>query len=86
MVFSITKRVVMFVPNKWITVNKNVNRVINLSKYTDKTFTYVAMFVQVVGGTAKGSVDLAEAVAYYDDVCAFVSAVGIAVNGLKICT
>ena len=40
-IFPIIKKVVMFVPDKLIAINKNVNRIINLSETADKTFKYV---------------------------------------------
>ena len=41
MVLPILKKVLMFVPNKLIAINSNVNKVINLPVAADKTFTYV---------------------------------------------
>ena len=89
MVFPIIKKVVMFVPNKLIAINENVNKMINLPTTADKTFTYVTKVSGATtgaAGVAKGSVDLAEAIACQDGVCAFVSAVGVAADGLQICT
>ena len=89
MVFPIIKKVVTFVPNKLIAINENVNKMINLPTTADKTFTYVTKVSGATtgaAGVAKGSVDLAEAIACQDGVCAFVSAVGVAADGLQICT
>lgn len=89
MVFQVIKNVVMFVPNKLIVINENVNRIINLPTSADKTFTYVTKVTGATtgaAGAAKGTVDLAEAIACQDGVCAFVSAVGVAADGLQICT
>jgi len=89
MVLQIIKKVVMFVPTKLITINKNVNKVINLPETVDKTFTYVTKVTGATSGAAglaKGSVDFAEAVACQDGVCATVSAIGVAADGLQICT
>ena len=47
MVLSIIKKVVMFVPDKLIAINKNVNKIIHLPETADKTFTYVTMPISV---------------------------------------
>lgn len=89
MVFRVIKNVVMFVPNKLIAINENVNKIINLPTNVDKTFTYVTKVTGATtgaAGAAKGTVDLAEAIACQDGICAFVSAVGVAADGLQICT
>ena len=89
MVFRVIKDVVMFVPNKLIAINENVNKIINLPTNADKTFTYVTKVTGATtgaAGAAKGTVDLAEAIACQDGICAFVSAVGVAADGLQICT
>ncbi len=89
MVFRVLKNVVMFVPNKLIAINENVNKIINLPTNADKTFTYVTKVTGATtgaAGAAKGTVDLAEAIACQDGICAFVSAVGVAADGLQICT
>ena len=89
MVFRVLKNVVMFVPNKLIAINENVNKIINLPTNADKTFTYVTKVTGATtgaAGAAKGTVDLAEALACQDGICAFVSAVGVAADGLQICT
>ena len=78
----------MYVPNKVIAINDNVNKVINLPTAADKTFTYVTKVTGATtgaAGAAKGSVDFAEAVACQDGVCAVVSAVGVAADSLQIC-
>lgn len=88
MVFKIIKKIVMYVPNKVIAINDNVNKVINLPTAADKTFTYVSKVTGATtgaAGAAKGSVDFAEAVACQDGVCAVVSAVGVAADSLQIC-
>ena len=88
MVFQVIKKVVMYVPNKVIAINENVNKVINLPTAADKTFTYVTKVTGATtgaAGAAKGSVDFAEALACQDGVCAVVSAVGVAADSLQIC-
>jgi len=89
MVLSIIKKVVMFVPNKLIAINNNANKVINFPETVDKSFTYITKVTGVTAGAAgaaKGSVDFAEAIACQDGICAFVSGVGVAADGLQICT
>ena len=89
MVFQVIRKFVMFVPNKLIAINENANKIINLPTEADKTFTYVTKVTGATtgaAGAAKGTVDLAEAIACQDGICAFVSAVGVAADGLQICT
>ena len=89
MVLSTIKKVILFIPNKLTVINKNVNKIIDLPEAADKTFTYVTKVTGATtgaAGAAKGTVDFAEAVACQDGVCAFVSAVGVAADGLQICT
>lgn len=88
MVFKIIKKIVMYIPEKVITINDNVNKVINLPTAANKTFTYVSKVTGATtgaAGAAKGSVDFAEAVACQDEVCAVVSLVGVAADSLQIC-
>ena len=89
MVLSVFKKVILFVPNKLIRLNDSINKVINLPETTSKTFTYVTKVTGATtgaAGAAKGTVDFAEAVACQDGVCAFISAVGVAADGLQVCT
>lgn len=89
MVFRVFRKFVMFVPDKLIAINENANKIINLPTQADKTFTYVTKVTGATtgaAGAAKGTVDLAEAIACQDGICAFVSAVGVAADGLQICT
>lgn len=89
MVLPIINKVVMFVPNKLIAINTNINKVINLPETADKTLTYVSKVTGATtgaAGAAKGSVDFLEAVACQDGVCAFISAVGVTADSLQICT
>jgi len=89
MILPTIKKIVWFIPNKLIAINNNVNKIINLPETADRTFTY---FTKVTGattgaaGAAKGTVDLVEAIVCQDGICAFVSAVGVAADGLQICT
>ena len=76
----------MFVPNKLIAINRNANKIINLPETADKTFTYITKVIGATtgaAGAAKGGVDLAEAIACQDNVCAFVSAIGVAADELQ---
>lgn len=89
MVLPIIKKIVMFVPNKLIAINKNVNKIINLPETADKTFTYVTKVTGATtgaAGAAKWSVDFAEALACQDGICAVLFAVAVAADGLQICT
>ena len=88
MVFQVIKKVIMYVPNKVMVINDNINKVVNLPTAADKTFTYVTKVTGATtgaAGAAKGSVDFAEAVVCQDGVCAVVSAVGVAADSLQIC-
>ena len=89
MVFRVIRKIVMFVPDKFTAVNDNVNKISNLPTEVDKTFTYVTKFTGATtgaAGAAKGASDLVEAIACQDGICAFVSAVRVAADGLQICT
>jgi hypothetical protein len=89
MVYSTVKKIVMFIPNKLISINKNVDKILEFPETTDKLFTYVTKVTGATtgaAGVAKGSVDLAEAIACKDGICAFVSAIGVTADGLQICT
>ena len=89
MKFSILKKVLIFIPNKVAAINKNLNKLITFPDKVGNTFTYVTKVTGAttgIAGAAKGSVDLAEAIACQDGICAFISAVGVAADGLQICT
>jgi hypothetical protein len=89
MVFPILKNVILFIPKKLVAINNSVNKIINLPETADKTFTYITKVTGATtgaAGAAKGSVDLAEAIACQDGVCAVVSAIGVAADSLQICT
>lgn len=81
MVYSTIKKIVMFIPNKLIFINKNVHKIIELPENTDKLFTYITKVTGTTtgaAGAAKGSVDLAEVIPCKDGICAVVSALGVA--------
>lgn len=89
MVFKIVKKAVIYIPNKLVTINKNINKVINFPETADKTFTYVTKVNGVatgVAGAAIRAVYFAEAVACQDGVCALISVIGVTADGLQICT
>ena len=52
--YSIIKKVVMYVPGKLITINKSINKVIDLLEASDKTFTYV---MKITGSTTDATRD-----------------------------
>lgn len=88
MVFTIIKKVVMFLPNKAVAINKGLDKVIDLPEKADRAFTYATKVTGATtgaAGAAKGSVDFLEAVSCQDGVCAVVSAVGVAADSLQIC-
>ena len=48
MVFSVIKKILLFVPKKVISINNNINEIIILPEKVDKTFTYIT---KVTGAT-----------------------------------
>jgi hypothetical protein len=89
MVYTLIKKVIMFVPNKLVKLNDSVNTIVAFPEKVDKTFTYITKITGATtgaAGAAKGTVDLAEALACQDGVCAVVSAIGVVADGLQICT
>jgi hypothetical protein len=89
MILPILKKIILFIPNKLIAINNNVNKVISLPETTGKSFTYITKLTGATTGAAgvgKGSADLVEALVCQDGLCAFISAVGVAADGLQICT
>ena len=69
-------RVVQTVKN----VNHTTDNMVKISETADKTLTYVTKVTGVsigAGGAAKGTVDMLEAVACQDGVCAVVSGIGV---------
>ena len=88
MVYLFVKKVIMFIPNKVVAINRNIDKVISFPDKADKTFTYITKLTGAscgAAGAAKGSVDLAQAIACQDGVCAVVSAIGVTADGLQIC-
>ena len=76
-------KVVQIVTN----VNDMSDNAVKISKTADKTLTYVTKVTGVstgAAGAAKGTVDMLEAVACQDGVCAVVSGVGVCADGLSM--
>lgn len=70
-------KLVMYILDKLVTINKNINKVMNFHETADKSFTYMT---KVTGATTGA----AGAVACQDGVCALISAIGVSADG--ICT
>ena len=73
-------RVVRTVKN----INDSTDNMVKISETADKTLTYVTKVTGVSTGAAKGTVDMLEAVACQDGVCAVVSGIGICADGLSM--
>ena len=89
MVLSILKKIVMFVPNKLVAINNNVDKIIHFPENAYKRFTYPTKVIGAttgLAGMAKRTVDFAEAIASQDGVSAVVSGIGVCADGLQICT
>lgn len=89
MALSTIKKIILFVPNKLVTINSNISKVINLTETADRTLTYVTKVTGATtgaAGVAKGSIDFVEALACQDNVCVIVSAVGVAADTLQFGT
>jgi len=70
-----------------VTTIKNINDSTDNMVKADKTFTYVTKVTGVsVGsaGAAKGTVDMLEAIACQDGICAVVSGIGVCADGLSM--
>jgi hypothetical protein len=87
--FNLIKKTILFIPKKLIALNNSVNQILELPDKADRTFTYVSKLIgSSVGsaGAAKGTADFLEAVACQDGICATISAIGVAADGLQVCT
>lgn len=81
--FPSWERVVQIVKN----VNESTDNMVKISETADKTLTYVTKVTGVSTGTAgaaKGTVDMLEAVACQDGVCAVISGIGVCADTLSI--
>jgi len=70
-----------------VTTIKNVNDSTDNMVKADKTFTYVTKVTGVstgAAGAAKGTVDMLEAIACQDGICAVVSGIGVCADGLSM--
>ena len=76
-------RVVQTVKN----INDSTDNMVKISETADKTLTYVTKVTGVstgAAGAAKGTVDMLEAVACQDGLCAVVSGIGVCADGLSM--
>ena len=70
----------MFVPNKLITINQNLDKISTLPKNTDKRFNFITKVTNPrtdVVGAAKRGVDLTRAIAYQYRICVFILNIGV---------
>jgi hypothetical protein len=70
-------------------INDSTDNMVKISETADKTLTYLTKVTGVstgAAGAAKGTVDLLEAVACQDGVCAVVSGIGVCADGLSMAT
>ena len=70
-------------------INDSTNNMVRITETADKSLTYVTKVTGVSTGTAgaaKGTVDMLEAIACQDGVCAVVSGIGVCADGLSIAT
>jgi hypothetical protein len=68
-------------------INDSTDRMVRISDTADKTLTYVTKITGVstgAAGAAKGTVDMLEAVAWQDGVCAVVGGIGVCADGLSM--
>ena len=86
-------KVVTFVPRKLWNYTKAINTLLEsptgIKDSADKGFEYATKMIGATTGAAgvgKGSIDVAEALACQDGVCAFVSSVGVCADTLQIAT
>lgn len=68
-------------------INDSTDSMVRISDTADKTLTYVTKVTGVstgAAGAAKETVDMLEAIACQDGVCAVVSGIGVCADGLSI--
>ena len=80
--FNFIKKTILFIRKKLVPINNSVNKRWDLPDKADKTFPYATKLV----GSSGGSADVIEAVVCQDEICAILSAVGLAADGLEIST
>lgn len=86
-VILVAKKPVVFVLSKVAKINDGVDKLVGLPDKVDKGLTIVTKTTGLTFGTmgaAKGTTDLAEAILCQDGICATVSAIGLAADGLQI--
>nr|QYB19012.1 hypothetical protein [Climaconeis cf. scalaris]QYB19141.1 hypothetical protein [Climaconeis cf. scalaris] len=67
-------------------VNDSTDNLVKISEKADKTLTYVTKIIGVstgAAGAAKETVNMLEAIACQDDVCAVVSSIGVCADSLS---
>lgn len=70
-------------------INNSTDNLVKVSETADKTSTYVTKVIGVstgAVGTAKGTVDMLEALACQDDISALISGVGVCADSLSLAT
>jgi hypothetical protein len=70
-------------------LNTSSDNAVKISETANKTLTYVTKVTGVstgATGAAKGTVDMLEAIACQDGVCAVVSGIGVCADSLSIAT
>lgn len=70
-------------------INDSSDKLVRISKTADKTLTYVTKVTGVstgAAGAAKGTLDVLEALACQDGVCALVGTIGVCADGLSLAT
>ena len=70
-------------------INSSTDNMVRISETADKALTYLTKVTGIsigTGGAAKGTVDMLEAVACQDGICAVVSCIGVCADGISIAT
>ena len=68
-------------------INSSSDNLVKISETADKTLTYVTKLTGVTtgsAGVAKGTVDMLEAIACQDGVCAVISGIGVCADSLSV--
>lgn len=68
-------------------INNSTDNMVKISSTADQTLTYVTKVAGATTGAAveaKGSVDMLEALACQDGVCALISGIGVCADGLSM--
>ena len=70
-------------------INDSTDNMVRITETADKSLTYITKVTGVstgAAGAAKGTVDMLEAVACQNGVCAVVSGIGVCADGLSMAT